>query len=69
MRMYKLIEYSDNYSKFGSLLKDIIGHLWQYYRDYLNNVLRNSESFNLKINITGKNPAAGNTKDVKSLLF
>ena len=69
MRMYKLIEYSDNYSKFGSLVKDIIGHLWQYYRDYPNNVLTNSKSFNLKINITGKNPAAGNTKDVKSLLF
>ena len=69
MRTYKLIEYSDNNSKFGSLVKDIIGHLWQYYRDYPNNVLRNSESFNLKINITGKNPAVGNTKDVKSLLF
>ena len=69
MRMYKLIEYSGNYSKFGSLVKDIIGRLWQYYRDYPNNILRNSESFNLKINITGKTPAAGNTKDVKSLLF
>ena len=44
--MYNLIEYSDNYSKTS-------GCLWQYYNDYPNDNLTNSESFNSKVKITG----------------
>ena len=56
MPMYNLIEYSDNYSK-------ISGSLWKYYRNERNNILADSESFNSKIKIAGKNPVDGNTKD------
>ena len=58
MPMYNLIEYSDNYSK-------TFGSLWQYYKDDQNNNVVQSGSFNSKIEITGKTPAAGNTKVVK----
>ena len=56
--MYKLIEYSDNYSKKS-------GSLWQYYRDEPNDNLTDSESFKSKMKITRKTPAAGNEKDVE----
>ena len=58
MSMYNLIEYSDNYSKTS-------GSLWQHYKDDPNDNLANSESFKFKVKITGKTPAAGNTKDVE----
>ena len=58
MPMYNLIEYSDNYSKTS-------GSLWQYYKDVPNNNLANSESFKFKVEITGKTPDDGNTKDVE----
>ena len=58
MPMDNLIEYSDNYSKTS-------GSLWQNYKDDPNYNLTQSESFKYKIKITGKAPAAGNTKDVK----
>ena len=58
MPKYNLIECSDNYLKTS-------GSLWQYYRDDPNDNIVNSESFKFKINITGKTPADGNTKDVK----
>ena len=49
MRMYNLIEYSDNYSK-------TCGNLWQYYRDDLTINLTDSKSFKSKVKITGKTP-------------
>ena len=58
MPMYNLIEYSDNYSKTS-------GSLWQYYKDYPNNDLANSESLKYKVKITGKSPDDGDTKDVE----
>ena len=58
MPMYSLIEYSDNYSKTS-------GSLWQYYKDDPNDNITQSESFKFKIKITGKTPAAGNTKNVE----
>ena len=58
MPVYNLIEYIDNYSKTSAFL-------WQNYWDKLEDILTNSESFKLKIKITWKTPAAGNTKDVK----
>ena len=57
MSRYNLIEYSNNYSK-------TLGSLWQYYRDNTNDNITESESFNYKIKITGKTPAAGKTRDV-----
>ena len=39
--------------------------MWQYYRDDPNDNITQSESFKFKIKITGKTPAAGNTKDVE----
>ena len=39
--------------------------MWQYYRDYPNDNIAQSESFKYKIKITGKTPTAGNTKDAK----
>ena len=57
MPVYNLIEYSDNYSKTGSL--------WQYYRDEPSDQIVNSKSFISKIKITGKLPTAGNTKNVE----
>ena len=56
MPMYNLIEYSDNYSKTS-------GSLWQYHKDDPNDNIVQSESFQSKMKITGKTPAAGNTKD------
>ena len=61
MPMYNLIEYSDNYSKTS-------GSLWQYYKDDPNDNIEQSESFKSKIKITGKTPAAGNTKDVEIIV-
>ena len=42
--------------------------MWQYYRDESNDSLADSESFKSKIKITGKTPAAGNTKDVEIMV-
>ena len=61
MPMYNLIEYSDNYSKTS-------GSLWQYYKDDPNDNIVQCESFKSKIKITGKTPAAGNTKDVEIIM-
>ena len=61
MPMYNLIEYSDNYAKTS-------GSLYQYYRDDPNDNITQSESFKSKIKITGKTPAAGNTKDVEIIV-
>ena len=58
MRMYNVIQHSDNYSKTS-------GGLWQYYRDQPATVTLNSESFKSKIRITGKIPADGNMKEVQ----
>ena len=59
--MYNLTEYSDNYSKTS-------GSLWQYYKYDPNDNITQSESFKSKIKITGKTPAAGNTKDVEIIV-
>ena len=56
MPIYNLIEYSDNYQKTSRSLQ-------LYYRDDPNDNITQSESFRFKIKITGKTPAAGNTKD------
>ena len=61
MPMYKLIEYSDIYSK-------TYGRLWQYYKDDPNDNITQSESFKSKLKMTGKTPAAGNTKDVEIIV-
>ena len=61
MPMYNLIEYSDNYSKAS-------GSLWQYYKDDRNDNLKNSESFQSKVKITGNTPDDGNTKDVEIIV-
>ena len=61
MPMYNLIEYSDNYSKTS-------GNLWQYYKDDSNDNIIQSESFKSKMKITGKTPAAVNTKDVEIIV-
>ena len=61
MPMYNLIEYSDNYSKTS-------GSLWQYYKDDPNDNLTDSKSFQSKLKITGKTPAAGNTKDIEIIV-
>ena len=61
MSMYNLIDYSDNYLKNS-------GSLWHYYKDYPNDNPANSESFKFKVKITGKTPAAGNTKDVEIIV-
>ena len=64
MQMYNLIEYSDNYSKTS-------GSLWQYYKDDPNDNITDSESFKFKKitgKITGKTPAANNTKDVEMIV-
>ena len=62
MPMYKLIEYSDNYSK-------ISGGLWQYYKDGPNDNIVQSKYFKSKIKIIGKTPADGNTKDVEIIVL
>ena len=56
MLVNNLIECNDNYSKTS-------GSLWQCYRDDPN--VKITQSFRYEIKITGKTPAAGNTKDVK----
>ena len=61
MPMHNLIEYSNNYSKTS-------GSLWQCYKDDPNDDITQSESFKSKIKITGKTPAAGNTKDVERIV-
>ena len=61
MRMYNLIEYSDNYSKTS-------GSLWQYYKDDPNDNIADSESFKSKVKITGKTPADRNTKSVEMIV-
>ena len=58
MPIYNLIEFSDNYSKTSRCL-------WQFYRDYPNDNITESELFKYKIKITGKTSADGNTNDVK----
>ena len=50
-----------NYSKTS-------GGLWQYYKDEPNYNLADSESFKSKVKITGKTPAAGNTKDIEIIV-
>ena len=59
--MYNLIEYGDNYSK-------ISGSLQQYHKDDPNDNITQSESFKSKTKITGKTPAAGNTKDIEIIV-
>ena len=61
MPMYNLIEYSDSYSKTS-------GTLWKYYKSDPNDNITQSKSFRSKINITRKNPAAGNEKDVEIIV-
>ena len=61
MPMYNLIEHSDNYSKTS-------GSLWQYYKNDPNDNITQSESSKSKIKITGKTPAAGNTKDFEMIV-
>ena len=61
MPMYNLIEYNDNYSKTS-------GSLWQYYKENPNDNITQFESFKSKTKITGKTPAAGNTKEVELIL-
>ena len=61
MSLYSLLEYSDNYAKTS-------GTLWQYYRDEPNDNLVDSESFKSKMKITGKTTAAGNEKDVETMV-
>ena len=56
-----MIEYSSNCLKTS-------GSLWQYYKDDPNDNITQSESFKSKIKITGKTPAAGNTKDVEIIV-
>ena len=70
MRMYSLIEYSDNYSKTS-------GSLWQYYRDktaLANGAIvnfpannNNSVLFIFKHKITGK-PKADGKREVKIIV-
>ena len=60
MLMYNLIEYSDNYSKTP-------GSFRKYYRYELHNAgIVNTESFKLKVRITGKTPALCNIKHVET---
>ena len=61
MPMYKLIEFSDNYSKTS-------GCLWRYYKDDPNDNLANSRSFKSKVKITGNTPSNENTKDVEIIV-
>ena len=61
MPVYNFIEYSNNYWKTS-------GSLWQYYKDDPNDNITQSESFKSKIKITGKAPAAGNTKHVEIIV-
>ena len=56
-----MIEYSDNYSKTS-------GSLWQCYKNEPNDHMEDSEWFKSKVKITGKTPAAGNTRDVEIIV-
>ena len=56
--MYNLIEHSDNYAK-------TLGNVLQYHKDDPNDNITDSESFKFKAKITGRNLAAGNTKDIE----
>ena len=57
--MYNLIKYSVNYSKTSQ-------SLWQYYRDKLHDTaIVNSKLLKSNTRITGKTPAASNTKDLE----
>ena len=58
MPMYKLIEYSDNYSKTS-------GSLRQHYRDEQNDNLTYSESLKSRIKITENDSAGGNIENVE----
>ena len=58
MPMHNLIEYSDDYLKTS-------GSWWQQCKDDPNDDVTQSESFKFKIKITGKTPAAVNTKDIE----
>ena len=65
MSMYKLIEYSDNYSKTS-------GRLWQYCKDipavdYSNAIVNFADSFNLKVKMTGQT-GDGGTKNVEIMV-
>ena len=62
MPMFKLIEYSDIYSKTS-------GILWQHYKDEPNDNLEDSKSFKSKVKMRGSTPADSNTKDVKIVLL
>ena len=61
MSMHNLVEYSNNYSKTS-------GSFWQYYKDDPNDHISDPESFKYKVKITGKPPAADNTKDVEIIV-
>ena len=61
MSIYNLIEYSDDHSKASR-------SLWQYYKDDPDDNITQSKSFKSKKEITGKTPAAGNTKDVQRIV-
>ena len=58
MIMYSLIEYSQNCSKSSRSLR-------QYYNYNPNYNILYSESFNTKVKIKARTPAAANTIDVK----
>ena len=61
MPMYNLIEHSENYSKTS-------GTFWHYYIDERNDNLTDSESFKLKIKITGNTPNDCNRKNVEIIV-
>ena len=64
--MYNLFKCSNNYSKTS-------GSLFQHCKDesILDNyeIIFTTDSFKFKSKLTGKNPADGNTKDVKILHY
>ena len=57
MPMNNLVEYSNYFSKSGSL--------WEYHEDYPSYIIIDFESFKFKIKMEGTTPAAGNTMDAK----
>ena len=61
MRMYNLIQYSDNYSKTS-------GRLWLCHKDEPNNNLADSESYKSKVTITESTTADGNSKHVQIIV-
>ena len=60
MSMYKLIEYSNNYSK-------ISGSLWQYCRDKPDDNITDSKSFKFNLRFTN-NADNDNTVNVETVL-